>query len=90
MTWLGRAGGRLRRSAAHVGVLIQVAAAALAGAAAGAALALFFARRRRSAATSTNPGTFVLERFFAEYEFNAKHQICNCAAARRSSEAQSV
>ena len=29
------------------------------------------------AAASTNPGTFVLERFFAEYEFNAKHQICN-------------
>ncbi len=51
------------------------AAAALAGAAAAGIAFLFFRRGKRPA--DTNPGEFVLERYFAEYEFNAKYQICN-------------
>ena len=48
----------------------------IAGAAAlGAAAYLFY--RRTSKPKVGNPPEFVLERFFAEYEFNAKYQICN-------------
>ena len=58
----------------------STAIAALAGAAA-ASLAAFLYLRRTSRSTApsplTNPGTFVLERFFAEYEFSAAFQICN-------------
>mmetsp|Transcript_37646 Transcript_37646/g.88043 ORF Transcript_37646/g.88043 Transcript_37646/m.88043 type:complete len:437 (-) Transcript_37646:253-1563(-) len=54
--------------------------ATLTGAAAAGIVAYLHLRRssrRSSSAAPTNPGTFVLERFFAEFEFNAKHQICN-------------
>ena len=59
------------------------ALAALAGAAAAGVVAHFILRRRATRTPagrcnpSNNPGTFVLERFFAEFEFSAKHQICN-------------
>jgi len=51
------------------------AAAALGGAAAAGLAVYLYLRRSRPA--SANPGRFILERYFAEYEFSAKHQICN-------------
>jgi len=49
---------------------------ALVGAAAGVVACLVL-RRRKAGISPNNPRTFVLERFFAEFEFSAKHQICN-------------
>lgn len=51
---------------------------AVGAATAAAAVFLYVRQKRRAAAAAPiNPGTFVLERFFAEYEFSARHQICN-------------
>jgi aspartate/methionine/tyrosine aminotransferase len=56
----------------------RLAAAAALGAAACGVAAYFLGRRRESTeACSPNPRTFALERFFAQYEFSAKYQICN-------------
>ena len=40
-------------------------------------IALYHRRCARRQAVLTNPRTFELERFFAEYEFSAQYQICN-------------
>ena len=56
----------------------QLAAAALAGAAAAAAAIFLYAKKARKKRTPvSNPRTFELERFFAQYEFVAQYQLCN-------------
>ena len=51
-----------------------MAAAFTAGAAAAGAIALLL-RSKRRANHPMNPPSFVLERFFAQYEFSAKYQV---------------